>query len=515
MVKPIYEGSEWSFEKLAAIYDACEEIAFSELNLDIYKNQLEVISSDQMLDAYASIGLPIYYRHWSFGKKFIREERNYRKGLSGLAYELVINSNPCINYLMEENSMTTQATVIAHAAFGHNHFFKNNYLFKLWTNADHIIDYLVFAKNYLAECEEKYGMEEVEQFLDSCHALSSQGINKYKRPSPINAQKEKEKQKERQEYLEQHYNDLWRTIPTKDKSRESTVETTVEDAIDKLKREKNKNILEDPEENILYFLEKNSPILKPWQREVIRIVRKISQYFYPQYQTKVMNEGFACLCHYTIMNRLYDKKLITEGSMLEFLSTHSAVVRQPDFDDPSYKYVGLNPYYLGFEMFKDIQRVCINPTETDKELFPDFAGNNDWVGTVLDAVKNYRDESFVRQFLSHELVKKMRLFVLNNNTEKDHYLVKNIHTMEDFRQVRDALAKRFEVSEVIPDIQITDVNLQGNRTLRLTHYVSNGRLLKKKEARKVLTHVQKLWGYKVQLNSVSSDSSLEWLANTD
>ena len=116
------------------------------LGLDVYPNQIEVITAEQMLDAYSSVGMPLFYKHWSFGKHFAYQEASYRKGLMGLAYEIVINSSPCISYLMEENTATMQTLVIAHAAFGHNHFFKNNYLFKQWTDADGILDYLEFAK---------------------------------------------------------------------------------------------------------------------------------------------------------------------------------------------------------------------------------------------------------------------------------------------------------------------------------------------------------------------------------
>src|SRR5690606_36389388 len=98
------------------------------------------------------------YNHWTFGQQFLNIEKSYKRGHMGLAYELVINSNPCIAYLMEENTLTMQALVIAHACYGHNSFFKNNYLFQTWTNADSIIDYLVFVKNYVNECEEKYGI---------------------------------------------------------------------------------------------------------------------------------------------------------------------------------------------------------------------------------------------------------------------------------------------------------------------------------------------------------------------
>ena len=132
--------------RLSRTYDAIEEIALDELRLDVYPNQMEIISSEQMLDAYSSIGMPLMYRHWSFGKHFVYEEHLYRKGRRGLAYELVINSNPCIVYLMEENTMAMQALVTAHAAFGHNHFFKNNYLFQQWTDAGAILNYMEFAK---------------------------------------------------------------------------------------------------------------------------------------------------------------------------------------------------------------------------------------------------------------------------------------------------------------------------------------------------------------------------------
>src|SRR3979411_320716 len=175
----LFGGAEWDFPTLQRISDACEEIARSELGLDIYPNQIEVITAEQMLDAYSSVGMPLFYKHWSFGKQFAYHESSYRTGLMGLAYEIVINSSPCISYLMEENTATMQTLVIAHAAFGHNHFFKNNYLFKQWTDADGILDYLDFAKNYVMQCEERYGRTEVERTLDAAHALMSHGIDRY------------------------------------------------------------------------------------------------------------------------------------------------------------------------------------------------------------------------------------------------------------------------------------------------------------------------------------------------
>src|SRR5690606_22145655 len=159
--KPISTTSEWTFELIEKYDRAIGDLA-KEFGLDTYPNQIEVISSEQMMDAYASVGMPLGYNHWSYGKQFLNVEQSYKRGQMGLAYEIVINSNPCIAYLMEENTMTMQALVIAHASIGHNSFFKGNYLFRTWTDAGSIIDYLVFAKNYIAQCEEKYGIASVE-----------------------------------------------------------------------------------------------------------------------------------------------------------------------------------------------------------------------------------------------------------------------------------------------------------------------------------------------------------------
>ena len=90
---PLSHGSEWDFE-LIERYDAAIAAAAGEFGLDTYCNQIEIITSEQMLDAYASTGLPVGYPHWSYGKEFIRNEQAYRSGQQGLAYEIVINSDP-------------------------------------------------------------------------------------------------------------------------------------------------------------------------------------------------------------------------------------------------------------------------------------------------------------------------------------------------------------------------------------------------------------------------------------
>ncbi|HXC54719.1 MAG TPA: SpoVR family protein [Rhizomicrobium sp.] len=485
----LFEDSEWDFATVERTYKAIEDIALNDLKLDVYPNQIEIISSEQMLDAYSSIAMPLMYNHWSFGKSFAREETLYRAGYSALAYEVVINSSPCISYLLEENSMTMQALVIAHAAFGHNHFFKNNYLFRQWTNAEGIMDYLAFAKKYIAACEERYGRDEVEAVLDSAHALMEQGVFRYRRPPRPSRERVAEKRRRRAAYEEEAYSELWRTLPAGIEPPAAPPTPDPEDAFgDEMKL---------PEENLLYFIEKNAPSLKPWQRETLRIVRNLAQYFYPQRQLKVMNEGCATFVHYTIMNALYDRGQIGEGSWLEFMHSHTSVVFQPEFSDR--RYSGFNPYALGYGMMADIRRICEKPTPEDRDWFPAFAGSGDWMGTLKDAWANYRDESFIEQFLSPKLMRDFRLFALYDKADTGAYKVSAIHNDSGYRAVRSMLARQYDVGAADPNIQVTGADLKGNRTLYLSHAMHRGTPLHNQTKELVLAHVERLWGHDVKL----------------
>lgn len=484
----ISTGSDWSFELIEQYDKAIAEIA-KEFKLDTYPNQIEIISAEQMLDAYSSVGMPVGYNHWSFGKQFLHNAKSYQRGQMGLAYEIVINSNPCIAYLMEENTMMMQALVIAHAAYGHNSFFKGNYLFKTWTDASAIIDYLLFAKNYIAECENRYGIEEVEQFLDSCHAIQNYGVDRYKRPAPISAEEEKQRQEEREFHLQQQVNELWRTIPTNAEA-EHEVERP--------------RFPSEPQENILYFFEKNAPLLEPWQREIIRIVRKIAQYFYPQRQTQVMNEGWATFWHYTIMNTLYDKGLVNEGFIIEFMKSHTAVVYQPPFDSPWYS--GINPYTLGFTMFTDLRRICEDPTEEDKEWFPDIAGS-DWLETLHFAMRNFKDESFILQYLSPKVMRDLKLFSIKDDDHEDTYEITGIHDETGYRYVREQLSQQYNLSMKEPNIQVWDVDIRGDRSLNLRH-IPQDRVPLGEDTPEVLKHIHRLWGFDVHLYSVDGEETV-------
>ena len=487
----LYHGTDWDFGLVQRIHDAIEEIAVGEFKLDVYPNQIEVITAEQMLDAYSSIGMPLFYKHWSFGKQFAHHEVSYRKGMRGLAYEIVINSNPCISYIMEENTATMQTLVIAHAAFGHNHFFKNNYLFKQWTDANGILQYLDFAKSYITKCEERYGHVAVERLLDAAHALMSHGVHRYPRKRKIDLMTEEKRENDRRRHGEQVFNDLWRTVPGKKAKR-----TADQDA-------RRRALLELPQENILYFLEKTAPRLKPWQREIIRIVRLIAQYFYPQGQTKVMNEGCATYCHYRIMQRLYETRQITEGAYLEFLTSHTNVVMQPMYDDPRYN--GINPYALGFAMMQDIERIATEPTAEDREWFPDIAGIGAPFELLQNCWANFRDESFISQYLSPNLMRRWRMFkILDEGENAQEIKVEAIHDERGYREIRRAFSRQYDVAMQDADIQVVDVNLEGDRRLILQHAILHGMRLDEGAAKDVLQHLADLWSYDVTLREVDA-----------
>ncbi len=487
--KLISEGSEWTFELIERYDREIGRIAAA-YGLDTYPNQIEVISAEQMMDAYSSVGMPVNYQHWSFGKQFLGVEQRYKRGQMGLAYEIVINSNPCIAYLMEENTITMQALVIAHAAYGHNSFFKNNYLFQTWTNADAIIDYLLFARKYIAKCEQRYGEEEVELLLDSCHALMNYGVDRYKRPSRLSAEQERRRQKEREEYLQSQINDLWRTLP----ARKELTATRDE-----------QRFPPEPQENLLYFIEKNAPLLEPWQREIVRIVRKIAQYFYPQRQTQVMNEGWATFWHYTILNSLYEEGRVSDGFMIEFLQSHTNVVAQPGYDSRFYS--GINPYALGFAMMGDLRRICEQPTDEDRHWFPDIAGA-DWVKTLHFAMRNFKDESFIAQYLSPRLIREFKLFSVLDDDSREQLEISAIHDEKGYRYIRQSLAEQYNLGSREPDIQVYNVNRSGDRSLTLRHTQHHRRPLAE-SAGEIVKHIARLWGFTVRLESVLEKDKVE------
>jgi spore cortex formation protein SpoVR/YcgB (stage V sporulation) len=303
---------------------------------------------------------------------------------------------------------------------------------------------------------------------------------------------------------EAQFNDLWRTtVPTGRAKSDAT-----------LNLERRRKLLGLPQENLLYFLEKTAPRLQPWQREVLRIVRHIAQYFYPQSQTKVMNEGTATYVHYRIMSRLHERGRISDGNFLEFLQSHTNVVFQPEFDDP--RFSGFNPYALGFAMMQDIERIVSRPDDEDREWFPEIAGNGDVMGVLRGIWANYRDESFIGQFLSPRLMRRLRMFHLHDDPgERAGVKVDAIHDDRGFRRIRRELAKQYDVGFIDANIEVVDVDLAGDRRLMLRHAVVKGAQLNEADARRVLQHLADLWSYDVSLVEVDAADKVlkEYVAN--
>ncbi len=491
----LFKGVDWTFETIQKSYDAIERISSDELGLEIYPNRIELITAEQMLDVYTSSGMPVIYKHWSFGKRFVSNENAYRRGMMGLAYEVVINSNPCISYLMEENTATMQALVIAHAAFGHNHFFKSNRIFQQWTEPSGILDYLEFAQSYIARCEEAHGHRAVERIIDAAHALQGQAVHRHSGARPLDLKSEHLRDQQRRDHEARTFNDLWRTLPL------SRSADRIDPSNDRRRR------LGLPEENVLYFLEKSAPKLERWEREVIRIVRLIAQYFYPQPQVKMMNEGCATWVHHHVMQRLYETGQIDDAAFLEVMHSTTNVTMQPYYDHPAAS--GFNPYALGFAMMSDISRVCMEPTDEDRRWFPDIAGCQEPLKILKHAWAEYRDESFILQFLSPTVMRHFRMFKLLDDAAKPYLLVDAIHDEAGYREIRRSLSRAYDPSRYSPDIQIVDVDLAGDRCLHVEHRTKTGLTLHKKDAEFTLRALADLWGYEVKL--VETDDQSEAL----
>ena len=235
-----------------------------------------------------------------------------------------------------------------------------------------------------------------------------------------------------------------------------------------------------------------------------RIVRKVAQYFYPQRQSQVMNEGWATFWHHKLLNTMYDDGYLTDGVMIEWLKSHTNVIYQPRVGDRGYN--GLNPYALGFAMYTDIQRICERPTDEDRAWFPDIAGKP-WLPTLDQAMRNYKDESFIGQFLSPKLMRDFRLFAISDDERQPTLEVSAIHDEAGYRQVREALSRQYDLGAREPNIQVWNVNLRGDRSLTLRHTQHNNRPLDD-SAQEVLKHVARLWGFGVHLESVNGQGEV-------
>ena len=165
---------DWSIKELQDWDDEICKIAKEKYNLDWFPIEYEILNYREMIGAMAYTGLPTHYRHWSFGKSFERTITRYNLGMEGLPYEMIINSNPSIAYLMLENPMSTHLLTMSHCV-GHSDFFKNNRMFK-YTDPDNVISRFKAAGKRVQQYIEdpNIGIDKVERILDACHAIQYQ-----------------------------------------------------------------------------------------------------------------------------------------------------------------------------------------------------------------------------------------------------------------------------------------------------------------------------------------------------
>lgn len=435
--KPVFNGVEWNTDTIAQGWEIIDTIAREKYQWEGYNVQFEIVTAEQLLSKEVNIGMPIMYNHYSLGRDFLQIYDDYQKGKHGLAYEMIINTDPSICYILETNTQMMHLLVTAHAAVGHNHFFKYNYLFKNWTTPNNIVNYLLYAKDYFHQCEEQYGIDRVEAFISSIEYLQSLGYSKVKTTHKTKAATQKNKENV-VDYIESSYDPILHG---------SFIEYRKKILANNSHFGQSIWLTSD---NLLLSLATYSSVLESWQREVIVILSKIAQYFYPQMQDKMLNEGFASFAHHTLMYDLYDYGYIDNGYMLEFSCDHCAVLYAPDFL-PEYGLVNINPYYLGFNLFKDIQRMAQNPTEEDKR-FNSYICGQPWRDVVQDVVENYRDESAIRSFLSPHLIRKLKLLNLYTTNDLAYFEVTGIQKEEDYVQIRDVLAKQLSIEMFLPEL---------------------------------------------------------------
>lgn len=476
--------------------EACRIVAHSKYGLDTYANVIQIISAEQMRDAYAKNGMPVSYDHWSFGKNLIQMDQAYNKGQMGLAYEIVINTDPSIAYCMETNSKTMQMLVTAHASYGHNSFFKGNHLFRQFTKADDIIEDLKTLKRSVEKCERLFGEDETSHILDACHALQYHSVNRYTRPKRRTPEQDAAlRAKIREEDRLAHDDFMSRaTSGTFNKAADSANDNIPASAI------------KFDEENLLGFIATYAPHLEEEKRELIRNFCVKTQYFYPQMQTQLMNEGWASFWHHTILYDLHEEGVIDDGMMLEALESHSGVIFQPDHDSPYFS-GNLNPYALGIAIYQDIKRICLEPTDEDRKWFPHFAGNKDWVSVLKEAMQEYKDESFVAQFLSPKVMRDFGLFAYRDDDWDSMLEVMAIHNEAGYRDVRRTLAAQYDLGTKMPNLRVAGYDYRGDRSLIMEHQVYNRKPLDERDMKEVLKHIHYLWKHPIVLNNIDAETN--------
>lgn len=430
--------------------------------LDCFPQEFEICDHMQMLGYMAYSGMPSHYPHWSYGKAYEKLKTLYDYGVSGLPYEMVINANPALAYLMRDNSLLLQVLTIAHV-YGHNDFFKNNFTFRS-TRAEFTISTFKAHGNRIRSYVEdpSIGLNKVENLLDAAHALSLQCRRNL-------AVRKRTPQEQRTAILEA-------AAPQDDPF--SRVHRRVEYVEPELTR-----VPLEPEADLLLFIRDYNPHLSEWQKDVLTIVHEEARYFIPQIETKIMNEGWASYWH----KRILDSLELPQDLQLEFIVRHNQVVRP----FPG----GLNPYHLGFRVWEDIQRRYDNPTpEEAAELGPNRPSGT---AKIFEVRAADRDVSFLRRHLTRELIRELDLF--EYQARDADLVVTQVGDDDGWEKVKETLLRSVGMGGV-PVLQIVDGDFGGNRTLYLVHD-HDGRDLHLESAEKTLAYVHRLWQREVTLET--------------
>jgi stage V sporulation protein R len=440
--------------------------------LDPYPTNFEIVPAPVMYEV-GSYALPGRYSHWTFGKAYHRMKTMYDFGLSKI-YEVVINTNPAYGFLLETNSPIQNKLVIAHV-LGHVDFFKNNVYFSK-TNRRMVESVSTHAQRMM-EYEFKFGRKTVERFLDSVLAIEEHIDPYFFIKRDVSPAEERRRAEHRPK--DGRYDDLWLLDKAEREARESKQEAE-SSALD------NKHHERLPEKDLLFYLMKNSPVLQPWQRDAIAMVHEEMEYFVPQMQTKIMNEGWASIWHARIMRELD----LTDNEHIEFANLHSGVVSPHKGQ--------LNPYYLGYKIYEDIERRWNEPTVDEQKRFGRKGGEGR--EKIFEVRELENDVSFLRNYLTEELCEELDLFVFELVEEEEWTI-----TEKRWEKVRDRLVSNM-TNFGFPYLEIIDGDYNGNRELYIKHRYE-GTELDMRYARKALEHVHKLWGRPVHLETIVDDES--------
>jgi stage V sporulation protein R len=408
-------------------------------------------------------GMPSHYPHWSYGKAYEKLKTLYDHGVSGLPYEMVINSNPALAYLMRDNSLALQVLTVAHV-YGHNDFFKNNFNFQR-TRAEYTLStYKAHATRVRAYVEDpSIGIEKVESILDAAHALSLQCRRNL-------AIKKLDVESERQRLVDgaQPREDPFYALHRREAYQEPDL----------------KKIPPSPEEDLLIFVRDYNPFLAEWEKDLLTIVHEQAQYFIPQIETKIMNEGWASYWHREILNSLE----LPQDLHLEFLVRHNQVVRPIEG--------GLNPYHLGLKIWDEIHKRYDDPSESEAREFHRPKGQG--LKQMFEVRAADRDASFLRRFLTEDLMREMDLF--QYQTKANDLVIAEVADRDGWKKIKETLIKNVGMGTV-PVIKIEDSGYGDNRTLYLKHD-HDGRDLHLEYAERTLGYLYRLWGREVALESV-------------